>query len=131
MNHLVLLADDNEELRRALADVMEDAGYSVVQAATGKDALTHLNSSTEFDLFITDLVMPDITGLERIILLKKSHPKLAIVAMSFDKQFLYVANWFEVEATLQKPFEISTLLKTVDSVLLKRQLPALKANSAP
>ena len=64
MDYLILLADDNENLRRSLADVLEEGGYPVVQAATGKEALAHLNSSTEFDLLITDLMMPDMEGLQ-------------------------------------------------------------------
>jgi CheY-like chemotaxis protein len=52
MNHRILLADDNEKLRRALTHILEESGYSVV--ATGTEALRLLNASTEFDLLITD-----------------------------------------------------------------------------
>jgi len=118
---LILIADDDEKLRRCVAQIIETAGYSVVEAATGKEALRHLDSPSEFSLFITDLVMPDMEGLELITLLKKSHPQLPIVAMSgsFDGQFLYVAKVFGVQATLQKPFKASILLKTVESVLAR------------
>ena len=74
MDYLILLADDNEKLRGSVAHILEEAGCAVVQAATGNEALAHLNSSTEFDLLITDLVMPDMEGLELITVLKKSHP---------------------------------------------------------
>src|SRR2546422_4117876 len=76
MAHSILIADDNETLRRSLVTILQEVGYSVVEAATGKEALAHLNSSVEFDLLITDLVMPDMEGLELITLLRKSHPEL-------------------------------------------------------
>ena len=127
MDYLILLADDNEKLRRSVADILEEAGYSVVQAATGKEALAHLNSSTEFDLLITDLVMPDMEDLELITVLKKSHPELTIVAISgsFDGQFLHVAKLLGVKETLEKPLKRATLLKTVESALSKKANPVL------
>ena len=70
--------------------MVEDAGYSVIQASNGREALTHIHSSTELVLLITDLVMPDMEGLELISILKTFHPSLTIVAISgsFDEEFL-------------------------------------------
>lgn len=112
--HRILLGEGNEALRHALTRVLEGAGYTVVQITTGKEGLQYLDSPTEFSLLITDLVILDIAELE---LIKKLHPKLPIMALSLDEQFLAIANWFEVEATLQKPFNISELLKAVELTL--------------
>ena len=71
MANTILLADDNEKLRRSLTHILEESGYLVVEAATGTEALRLLNSSAEFDLLITDLVMPDMEGLELITRLPK------------------------------------------------------------
>jgi two-component system cell cycle response regulator CpdR len=106
MAYRILIADDNEILTRFLVILLHDAGYSVVEASSGKEVLRHINSSTEFDLLITDLVMPDMAGLELITVLKKSHPTLSIVAISgaFDGQFLQAAKGLGVQETLEKPF---------------------------
>ena len=127
MDYLILLADDNEKLRRSLAGVLEEAGYPVVQAATGKEALAHLNSSTEFDLFITDLMMPDMDGLQILTEIRRTDPDLPVIAMScaFSGRLLRFASTFGVP-TLEKPFKGSALLKTVDSVLSKKASPALR-----
>ena len=53
MAHRILHADDNEKLRRSVADILKEAGYSVVQAATGREVLRHLDSSADFDLLIS------------------------------------------------------------------------------
>jgi len=65
MDHLILLADDSEKLRRSVADILQDEGYSVVEAATGNQALAQLRSARQqFDLLITDLSMPEMDGLQ-------------------------------------------------------------------
>ena len=126
MDHLILLADDNENVRRSVAGTLEEAGYPVVQAATGKEALRHLNSSTEFDLLITDLVMPDMDGLQVLTEIRRTDPDLPLIAMSgaFSASFLKFASKLGVP-TLEKPFKQSTLLKTVESVLSKKPSPSL------
>jgi two-component system, chemotaxis family, chemotaxis protein CheY len=118
MAHRILIADDNEQLRHSFATILEEEGYSVVEASDGNEVLRNLDSSTEFDLLITDLVMPNVEGLELITLLKKSHPKLPIVVISGAfVQFLRAAKLLGAKETLQKPFNNAALLAAVQSAL--------------
>jgi len=119
MAYRILIADDNELLRNSIADILEDAGYSVVEASTGKQALRHLNSSTDFALLITDLMMPDMEGLELIQVLRKAHPELSIVAISGCFDGLHVARLLGVKEILAKPCKRAAVLKTVESALSK------------
>jgi len=123
--HRILLADDNEKLRRSITHILEEVGYSVVGVASGTEALQILNSSAEFDLLITDLVMPDMEGLELITRLRTSHPKLGIVAISgtFEGKFLPVARCLGVKETLEKPFKRAELLAVVKSALEREMSP--------
>jgi len=125
MAHRILLADDNEKVRRALTRVLESAGYSVVEAGTGKEALAHLNSSTEFDLLLTDLQMPDMDGLQVLTELKSTDPDLPVIAMSgaFSGRLLKFATTFGVP-TLEKPFRAPALLQAVESALRSKASPA-------
>ena len=59
----VLVADDQLEMARTLADALEDAGYDAVAVGSGKTALAELEKD-DFDAVVTDLRMPDISGLE-------------------------------------------------------------------
>ena len=70
------------------------------------------------DLVITDLVMPDIEGLELIQTLVQSYPGLKIIATSgaFKGEFLKMAQAFGVKATLPKPFTPNQLLTLVGQV---------------
>ena len=124
--HRVLIADDNQTLRRGLATILEEVGYSVSEAANGKEALRDLDSSTQFCLLITDLAMPDMDGIELTMSLRKSRPSLPIVAISgtFEGQFLRVAKLLGVRGTLHKPFKRAALLEAVESALPKKALDA-------
>ena len=124
MAHRIVIADDNDLLRSIIAEILQDAGYSVVEARTGKEALWHLDSFSDFSLLITDLAMPDIEGIELITILKKSHPDLSIVAISGDFDGLHVARLLGVKGVLAKPFKQSAVLQTVESAL------STKASSA-
>ena len=127
MDYLILLADDNEKLRRSLAGVLEQAGYPVVQAATGEEVLAHLNSSTEFDLLITDVMMPDMNGLQVLTEIRRTDPDLPVIMMSGASNggLLRFASAFGIN-TLEKPFKGFSLVKTVESVLSKKPSPALR-----
>jgi CheY-like chemotaxis protein len=56
---LILVVEDEHNLRIALERILKDAGYEVVQTESGKEAL-RLRQKTSFDLVITDLAMPDM-----------------------------------------------------------------------
>ena len=126
MDHLILLADDSEKLRRSVADILQDEGYSVVEAATGKQALAQLRSARQqFDLLITDLSMPAMDGLQLLTEIKRTDPGLPVIAMSgsFSGRLLRFAATFGA-VTIEKPFKRATLLKAVASALAKMASPA-------
>ncbi len=75
----ILVVEDEHNLRIALEKILKDAGYEVLQTESGKEAL-RLCQKTSFDLVITDLVMPDMDGLELIQSLRRSHLDLPILA---------------------------------------------------
>jgi CheY-like chemotaxis protein len=64
----ILLIDDNDEIRAFLRRIMEKAGYSVMDAANGREGLRQFRH-TLVDLVVTDLLMPDSDGLEVIMTL--------------------------------------------------------------
>lgn len=123
MDHLILLADDNEKLRRSVADILQDEGYSVVEAATGKQALVK-SARQQFDLLITDLSMPEMDGLQLLTEIKRTDPGLPVIAMSgsFSGRLLRFAATFGA-VTIEKPFKRAALMKAVESALAKMANP--------
>jgi CheY-like chemotaxis protein len=114
----VVIADDEAPLRKLLGLTLKRAGYVVLEARDGKEAIA-LCRSARVDLLLTDLVMPEQEGLETIRVLRAELPHVAIVAMSgaFDGAFLKVATTLGASAVLQKPFDGRTVVKTVAELI--------------
>ena len=117
----ILLVDDNDQLRRMIERGLTKSGHEVLTAVNGKSALAIL-PKVKFDLILTDIVMPDMEGLELIRSIRKMNSAAKIIAMSGGGRgtaddYLTLAKNFGATATLQKPFEFDALVKTVDEVL--------------
>ena len=74
MSKAILIVDDDELMRSFLATVLGEEGYRVEEARNGNEGLTHLGKA-DFDLVVTDLRMPDISGLELMREGKKVRPE--------------------------------------------------------
>jgi CheY-like chemotaxis protein len=66
MTKTILIAEDDERLRHSLASILEEVGYSVVEASNDKEVVQDLKTSADFCLLLTDIVMPEMEGLELI-----------------------------------------------------------------
>ncbi|MGO9097671.1 MAG: ATP-binding protein [Bryobacteraceae bacterium] len=110
----VLLAEDDEALRALTRQILEGAGYLLLQAANGMQALALAQSHDgPIDLLVTDLTMPGINGQELARRLRQGRPGLAVLYMSG-----YIAGGVLEEALadgsaalIRKPFSPSLLLK--------------------
>jgi PAS domain S-box-containing protein len=114
----VLVVDDDPSVREFLCFLLEQQGYEVKQASSGREAIA-LIKAAPFDLLVTDLVMPEIEGLETIATLRKVQPELLIIAIAGyqDGRFLSIASKLGSSATLAKPLPPQEFLETVRSVL--------------
>ena len=81
----ILLIDDEDDLRAFVAIALNYQGHDVTEARSGRvitDPPTGTDAAADFDLIITDIVMPDSEGLETIIAARKAHPAGKIIAIS-------------------------------------------------
>ena len=97
------------------------SGHEVDTAVNGDEALAHA-SHKNFDLVITDIIMPSKDGIEVIIALRKAQPTAKIIAISGGgrlnaKDYLGIAQKLGAAATLSKPFSGSELVASVERVL--------------
>jgi CheY-like chemotaxis protein len=114
----ILLVEDDPRVRTATVGALEDLGYDPVACASGAEALA-LFESVEFDLVISDVIMPEMTGPELIRELK---------ARRHDISVLFVTGYVgEGEGDdlvgydlLRKPFTVSTLSSAVATALSRR-----------
>ena len=117
----VLLIDDDQSLRSVLRRGLERAGYEVREAGEGGAALKLLASAAA-DLVITDLVMPDMEGIALILSLRKSHPRLPVIAMSGGGRmgpdsYLKIAGACGAARILTKPFDLAELVGLVQELI--------------
>jgi PAS domain S-box-containing protein len=127
----VLLVEDAEALRRLAREVLESAGYSVLEASSGEEALRKAGSQqSAIDVLLTDLIMPDMTGRELAAWLRVAEPRLRIVYMSgyTDEAAVQRGDLTPGSPFLQKPFSADHLLSSVRAALDR---PPLDDGSPP
>ncbi|MBN2530079.1 MAG: response regulator [Deltaproteobacteria bacterium] len=117
----ILVIDDDPFIRDVLKQTLERVAHAVSLAEDGERGL-HLYNEGEYDLVITDLIMPRKEGIETIAELKKTSPSVKIIAMSGGyrlpaENYLKIANTLGVNGSLIKPFEKSELIDIVEKVL--------------
>jgi len=106
----VLIVDDDIKIRNFLRSVLEGQDYAVFEAQDGKEALARIGQSCP-DVMLTDIVMPDIEGIELIRKIRKITSSLRIIAMSGASDgYLHAARVLGADATIQKPIDIDALL---------------------
>ncbi len=117
----ILVIDDDDQVRLSLRMALEDAGYSVEEAADGKVGL-RLFHQNPADLVITDLIMPEKEGIETISDLRKGSPEVKIIAISGDcnadpDSYLFTARAMGALQTFKKPINLAELLDAIEELL--------------
>lgn len=118
----VLLVDDERSVREMVSEVLLQSGHQVVEAASVKEARA-LFIEHDIDLVVTDLVMPEQSGIDLILAFKEIRADIKVLAISggggitgrFD--YLPIASLVGAGAILKKPFSISELSEKVDELL--------------
>ena len=114
----ILLAEDDEDMRRFLERALEKAGHDVIAFAEGASAFERLKSTT-IDLLLTDIVMPEMDGIELARRAAEMDPNLKIM---FITGFAAVALHPDSKApkdakVLSKPFHLRDLVAEVDRMI--------------
>lgn len=110
----MLVVDDEAQVRSFLVSVLEAEGYTVLEAADGREAQARCQEYA-VDLVITDLVMPDQEGLETIHTLGRQSPDIPVIAISgaFGGAYLQLAKKLGAQAVFRKPFQAEAILSEV------------------
>jgi DNA-binding NtrC family response regulator len=114
----ILVVDDEDALRFSLSSILELEGYEVKSASTGFEAI-EIASKEQFDILISDIRMPGMTGTEAFQRIKKIQPSIIGIMMT-----AYALNDLITQALnagaftcLSKPFEVETVLATITDVI--------------
>jgi signal transduction histidine kinase/ActR/RegA family two-component response regulator len=119
----VLIVEDEEAVRELAAEFMKSAGYKVLTASDGREAVALAESSGPIRVLITDIVMPNMRGPELAKRLKASRKNLKIIYMSGYLEFNKEGGEFlEGSYFLQKPFTRDSLVRKVEEALRRKRV---------
>ncbi len=113
----ILVIDDNPEARELLKVVLEEKGYSIMEAENGEQALDVM-SKTLVHMAIVDLDMPRMNGIEFSKRAKAANPAFPIIMVTAYSQFYSPAEILAsgIDAFLQKPIDLNRLLKAIEQL---------------
>ncbi|MEJ2155087.1 MAG: response regulator [Desulfobacteraceae bacterium] len=117
----VLIIEDDEFVMNMLKQTFERAGYEVGTASNGRIGL-QLYQCKPFDVVITDLIMPDMEGIETISKLRKDDPTVKVIAISgggrnSPDDYLHLAKKLGADRTFSKPVDRNELLAAVKDLV--------------
>ncbi len=120
MGKVIMTADDSASIRQMVTFTLDQAGYTVVEAVDGQDAVEKL-SSTKVDMLVTDLNMPNMDGLELIrqTRAKDEYKFIPIIMLTTESQAEMKQKGKQAGATgwIVKPFEPDQLIAVIKKVL--------------
>ena len=117
----ILVIDDVDQVRHMLRELLERAGYEVLEATNGEEALlVYRNEPT--DLIISDMMMPEKDGLDTIVEIRKEFPSARIIAMTGGGYigpdgYLDAAKKYGALRTFTKPIDPEKMLRTIKEII--------------
>jgi len=117
-NARILVVDDDETIRKTMKAILEDEGYIVDLASTGKEAIGKTETNV-YNLALLDIRLPDMEGVELLKLLKETVPRIRKIMVTGypSAQNAIAAVNRQADAYLVKPVDIEKLLETVKKQL--------------
>jgi len=111
----ILIVDDEEPIRRFVDRVLRDAGYVTLTAGGGVEAIEIAQKEEAFDVVVTDLMMPGLSGDELARRLRQDEPKLKVLYLTgySDRLFKEKVTLWQDESFLEKPCSVKGLKEAV------------------
>jgi CheY-like chemotaxis protein len=117
----ILVVDDDALVRETIALALQEAKHATWAAGDGRQAL-HILDGTPVDLVVSDILMPDLDGIELVRAIRRRHPNLRVLCISGggrepDMDYLPLARKLGAQTVLHKPFTPKQLLEAVEAAL--------------
>ena len=116
----ILVVDDNKKFLSMLDEFLSENNYVVEISDNGNEALKKFADYVP-DIVVTDIVMPDIDGIELLLQLRKINSDVKVIVMSGGNRghadaYLHMADKLGADAVLSKPFELRELLLEIEKL---------------
>lgn len=129
----ILVVDDEEVVCQSVKKILTKKGYSVDKALSAEEAVNKIDT-TNYDLVITDLMMPKTSGIELLLIIREHYPELEVVMITGYASIESAVKATKLGATsyLPKPFTPDELTKVTEEALTKAKIKTEnKINAAP
>ncbi len=125
----ILVVDDEEHVRKLLQRILEDAGYDVLMAGSGEEALSILSQQKEHspDLIILDIMMPGLSGLEVLDIIRGRFD-IPVIMLTAKQAVTTVRDALDIGADdyVRKPFRTTELVARVKAKLRRAGLKQIE-----
>lgn len=117
----VCIIDDDKEMLHLLRQFVAKMGYYVASFDDPQAGMSAIESQ-KFDLLITDILMPEVDGIEVLRRAKSANPNLNFIAISgggnlIHVDYLAIVKTMGIKHTFEKPLNLSEMEKTIESIL--------------
>lgn len=117
----ILIAEDEEKVRRLVSKMLKEAGFDVIEACNGNECLSMYNTHSP-DLVLVDIIMPEKDGITTIKQIKSENQLAKVVAMSgglvlTPDAYLDEAKEIGADYIIPKPLDRRQLLETIQNLL--------------
>jgi DNA-binding response OmpR family regulator len=131
MPKTILVVDDDALMRRSLAAILGQTGYSVETAATGENAVESVRRKSP-DLVLLDVGLPGMDGMETLRMMRRDAPNLAVILVTGRRRELDEIVGLEMGADdyITKPFDMDVLIAHIKAVMRRSQAPTVTAASS-
>ena len=115
----ILIIEDTEEVLSALYKYFRQKNYEVISASNGLDGLKAIETEQDsLDIIITDLVLPNISGVAVISIVKKKYPNIPVIAITgWGEHPESLAKEAKADLVMEKPFKLTELEKAARELL--------------
>jgi len=130
----ILIVDDEESVRAVAAALLQQSGYATTTIESAEEAIARLQQDPDYDLVLSDVMMPGTDGLTLLDQICTDHPGMPVVMLSAVKDFHVVTNAFRRGAIdyLLKPFERAELesivMRAIEHGRLRKQNAIYRQN---
>lgn len=117
----ILIADDSAMNRAILTEMLGD-GYEILEAENGRQTVAILQSATDIDLLLLDIMMPEMDGFEVLAMMNKYHwiDEVPVIMISAENASSYVERAYDLGATdyISRPFDMAVVRRRVINTLM-------------
>lgn len=126
----IVIADDDPIVREFAREMLASTAHAAILAEDGNEVIRLLDG-LRIDLLVTDMLMPNMDGVELIMAVRDRYPAVKVLAISSGgsvgaSYVLTVARTLGADATLQKPLRLAKFLETIETLLAAKPRGSLR-----